>query len=184
MWVAAAWWLWQSRVPDDLRIPDVDAEKLIGAAIVERAERYELFYRVDFVLSTLVLIAVLVAYARWGHRLTRESAAGRIGTGMLLGMLGLAFVWLAQVPFRLAEVWWDRRYDQTDSGYLETLFANWFQLGAEFLFISFALVIVMAIAGRFPRRWWLGAAPVFIGLSALFAFVMPDLSFTDPLEDQ
>ena len=181
MWVAAAWWLWQSRVPDDLRIPDVDAEKLIGAAIVERAERYELFYRVDFVLSTLVLIAVLVAYARWGHRLTRESAAGRIGTGMLLGMLGLAFVWLAQVPFRLAEVWWDRRYDQTDSGYLETLFANWFQLGAEFLFISFALVIVMAIAGRFPRRWWLGAAPVFIGLSALFAFVMPYLSFTDPL---
>jgi STE24 endopeptidase len=165
-------------------VPHVDAEKLIAASVVERAERYELFYRVEFVLSTLVLIAVLVAYARWGHRLARESAAGRIGTGMLLGMLGFAFVWLSQVPFRLAEVWWDRRYDQTDSGYLETLFANWFQLGAEFLFVSFALVVVMAIAGRFPRHWWLGAAPVFVGLSALFAFVMPYLSFTDPLEDQ
>ena len=69
---------------------------------------------------------------------------------MLLGMIGLAFVWLSQVPFRLAEVWWDRRYDQTDSGYLETLFANWIQLGAEFLFICFALVVVMALAGRVP----------------------------------
>ena len=130
-----------------------------------------------------MLLAVLGAYARWGYRFAKESAAGRIGTGMLLGMLGLAFVWLSQVPFRLAEVWWDRRYDQTDSGYVETLFANWFALGAEFLFICFALVIVMAIAGWFPRRWWLGAAPVFVGLSALFAFVMPYLSFTEPLDD-
>jgi STE24 endopeptidase len=183
VWGIAAYLLRGTRVPGDLRIPDVDAEKLVGAAVVDRAERYELFYRVEFVLSTLVLVAVLVAYARWGYRFARESAAGRIGTGMLLGMLGLAFVWLSQVPFRLVEVWWDRRYDQTDSGYVETLFANWFQLGAEFLFICFALVIVMAVAGWFPRRWWLAAAPVFVGLSALFAFVMPYLSFTDPLDD-
>ena len=91
---------------------------------------------------------MLVAYAKYGIRFAKESAAGRIGTGMLLGMIGLALVWISQVPFRLAEVWWDRRYDQTDSGYLETLFANWFELGAEFLFICFALVVVMALAGR------------------------------------
>ena len=83
---------------------------------------------------------MLVLYAKYGIRFAKESAAGRIGTGMLLGMIGLALVWISQVPFRLAEVWWDRRYDQTDSGYLETLFANWFELGAEFLFICFALV--------------------------------------------
>ena len=93
---------------------------------------------------------MLVVYAKYGIRFAKESAAGRIGTGMLLGMIGLALVWISQVPFRLAEVWWDRRYDQTDSGYLETLFANWFELGAEFLFICFALVIVMALAGRLP----------------------------------
>ena len=71
-----------------------------------------------------MLLAVLLPYARGGIRFARESAAGRIGTGMLLGMIGLALVWLSQVPFRLAEVWWDRRYDQTDSGYLETLFGE------------------------------------------------------------
>jgi STE24 endopeptidase len=100
---------------------------------------------------------------------------------MLLGMLGLALVWLAQVPFRLVEVWWERRYDQTESGYVETLFANWFALGAEFLFICFALVVVMALARRFPRRWWLAAAPFFIALAAVFSFVYPYLSPSEPL---
>jgi STE24 endopeptidase len=127
-----------------------------------------------------VLLAVLGLYAWRGARFARESAAGRIGTGMLLGMIGLALVWLSQVPFRLAETWWDRRYDQSDAGYVETLFENWFALGAEFLFVCLALLIVMALAGRFPRRWWLGAAPTFVGLAALFAFVLPYLVPTDP----
>ncbi len=170
-------------MPDGLERPQVDVEQLIDQDTIDEAERYETFFRVEFVVSQLVLIAVLLAYAKWGFRFARESAAGRIGTGMMLGMIGLGLVWLSQVPFRLAEVWWDRRYDQTDSGYLETLFANWIGLGAEFLFVSFALVVVMALAGPFPRRWWLAAAPVFVGLAALFAFVMPYFSVTDPLED-
>ncbi len=183
MWAAAAYELWQSRVPGGLDLPEVDLTGRIDAETITRAERYERFFRIEFVLSQAVLIAVLLAYARWGMRFARESAAGRIGTGMLLGMIGLALVWLSQVPFRIAEVWWDRRYDQTDAGYVETLFANWFELGAEFLFICFALVIVMALAGRFPRRWWIAAAPIFIGLATLFSFIFPYLSATEPLRD-
>ncbi len=180
LWGAAAWSLWQSVLPDDLTLPEVPLTG-IPQETLERADRYERFFRIEFVFSQLVLLGVLAVYARYGIRFAKESAAGRIGTGMLLGMIGLALVWISQVPFRLAEVWWDRRYDQTDSGYLETLFANWFELGAEFLFICFALVIVMAIAGRFPRRWWLGAAPVFVGLAFLFSFVYPYLTPTEPL---
>ena len=125
---------------------------------------------------------MLVAYAKYGIRFAKESAAGRIGTGMLLGMIGFALVWISQVPFRLSEVWWDRRYDQTDSGYVETLFANWIELGAEFLFVCLALLVVMALAGPFPRRWWLGAAPIFIGLAFLFGFIYPYLTPTERLE--
>ena len=180
-WAAVAYTLWQSRVPGGLDLPDVDLTGRIDPDVIARSKRYERFFRFEFVVSELVLIVVLLAYARWGIRFARESAAGRIGTGMLLGMIGLALVWLSQVPFRLAEVWWDRRYDQTDAGYIETLFANWLELGVEFVFICFALVIVMALAGRFPRRWWLGAAPFFVGLATLFAFVFPYLSATEPL---
>ena len=183
VWAVAAYLLWDSHVPDDLVRPQVDVERLIDPATIDEAEDYERFFRIEFVVSQLVLIGVLLLYARFGIRFARESAAGRIGTGMLLGMIGLALVWLSQVPFRLAEVWWERRYDQTDSGYVETLFANWIALGAEFLFVSFALVVVMAIAGVAPRRWWLFAAPFFVGLAALFGFVYPYLSVTEPLED-
>ena len=183
VWAVASYLLWDSHVPDDLVRPQVDVERLIDPATIDEAEDYERFFRIEFVVSQLVLIAVLLLYARFGIRFARESAAGRIGTGMLLGMIGLALVWLSQVPFRLAEVWWERRYDQTDSGYVESLFANWIALGAEFLFVSFALVVVMAIAGVAPRRWWLFAAPFFVGLAALFGFVYPYLSVTEPLED-
>ncbi len=181
IWGAAAWSLWQSVVPGDLTLPDVRLNG-IPPETLDLADRYERFFRIEFVAAQLVLLGVLVAYAKYGIRFAKESAAGRIGTGMLLGMIGLALVWLSQVPFRLAEVWWDRRYDQTDSGYVETLFANWFELGAEFLFVCFALLIVMALAGRFPRRWWLGAAPVFVGLAFLFGFIYPYLTPTDRLD--
>jgi STE24 endopeptidase len=183
LWAIAAWSLWQSRVPGELELGPVDLSEHLDEQTIERAQRYETFLRWEFLASQLVLLAVLAVYARYGIRFARESAAGRIGTGMLLGMIGLALVWTSQVPFQLVEVWWSRRYDQTDSGYLETLFANWWALGAEFLFVSFALAVVMAIAGRFPRRWWIGAAPVFVGLGLLFAFVYPYLSSTEPLDD-
>src|SRR6185312_15267226 len=97
--------------------------------------------------ARLVLIAVLVLYARRGQVLMRESAAGRIGTGMLLGMLGFAIVWLAELPFGIAGLWWERRHDATEMGYVEWVIANFFGLGGQFLFICLALGIVMGLAG-------------------------------------
>ena len=169
-------------MPDGLRPPSLDPARVFAPAALDRAESYERFLRIDFLASQLVLLIVLALYAWRGARFTRESAAGRIGTGMLLGMIGLALVWLSQVPFRLAETWWNRRYDQTDAGYVETLFENWLALGAEFLFICLALLIVMALAGRLPRRWWIAATPAFVGLAALFAFVTPFLVPTEPAD--
>ncbi len=167
-------------VPEGLEVPRLEPDAVFEPAALERAESYERFLRWSGIASQLVLLVVLALYAWRGARFARESAAGRIGTGMLLGMLGLALVWLSQVPFRLAETWWGKRYDQMDAGYVETLFYNWLQLGVEFLFISFALVVVMAIAGRFPRRWWIGAAPVFVALAAVFALIFPYLSSSEP----
>ena len=182
VWALAAYLLWDSRVPDGLSLPPVEADRLIDPATIDRAERYEMFFRVEFVVSQLVLLGVLIALrparrplrARVGGRSDRHRDAARNDrTGARLD--------LAVARSGSLAVWWNRRYDQTDSGYVETLFANWLELGAEFLFVCFALVIVMAIAGRFPRRWWLAAAPVFVALAALFAFVFPYLSSTEPL---
>ena len=176
--------LWRSAIPGDLRLPDVDLARYFDAADLARAARYERVVRWEWLVSQLALLAVLAVYARHGTRLMKESAAGPIGTGMVLGMLGLAIAWLAQVPFGVFDLWWQRRHDLSRVSYWEQVFGGWFALGAEFLFICFALLVVMALARWLGRRWWLAAAPVFVGLAALFLFLSSYLiSDSRPLED-
>ena len=136
-------------------------------------------------LSQVALLVVLAVYARTGVRFVRQSAAGRIGTGMLLGMLGLALVWLSQLPFGIAQHWWDRRYGLATEGYVSWAFSNWGELGAEFLSICVALLIVMAIAGKLPNAWWLPGALVFVAIGTAFQFALPYLvsAGTKPLRD-
>jgi STE24 endopeptidase len=175
-WLAAAILLWQSSVvPDGLDLSGVDPHRYFNDRQLARSASFERFERWDFVLAQVALVAVLAAYARWGLGFARESAAGRIGTGMLLGMLGLGFVWLAQIPFGLAELWWERRHGVSHVGYVEWIFGNWAQLAGEFAFVCLALLIVMALAGKLGGRWWIPGAVAFVALGALFTFVMPYL---------
>ncbi len=113
--------LWPTAVPNDLVLGDIDESAVFGAELVERAERFERFLYVLWVLSQIALLATLWVYARKGAAFTKESAAGPIGTGMLLGMLGLAIVWLVNLPFRLVGHWWALRYDVSDADYLTWL---------------------------------------------------------------
>jgi STE24 endopeptidase len=168
-------YLLESNVPDDLRLPAVDLGRYFSARDLARSADYERFLNVNFVLSQIVLIVVLALYAARGERLTRESAAGRVGTGMLLGMLGLAFVWLSQLPFGLAQLWWERRHDVSKQDYLDWAFGNWFMLGSEFLFACVAIAVVMALAGVLRDRWWIAGVPVLLGLGLAFTFVQPYL---------
>lgn len=152
--------------------------------VVERAEDYERFLYALWILSQWALLATLVLYARRGSAFMRESSAGPIGTGMLLGMLGLAIVWLVNLPFRIAGHWWARRHDLTDADYFTWLVGDWALLGAQFFSICLALLIVMGLARRLGDWWWLPGAGVFVAIAALFTFVGPYLDYTtEPLRD-
>jgi STE24 endopeptidase len=174
-WLVAASVLWQTSVPDDLVLPEVDAEAGLGREVVDEAEDFDAFLRWSFLASQLAALAVLAGWAWRGARFARESAAGRIGTGMLLGMLGLALVWASQLPFQLLELWWLRRHDLWNAGYLDWFFESWALLAAQFLFICLWLLITMALAAVFRRTWWVAAVPVFVGLALSLAFLYPYL---------
>jgi STE24 endopeptidase len=177
--------LWPTAVPNDLVLGDIDESTVFGAELVERAERYERFLYVLWVLSQIALLATLWIYARKGAAFTKESAAGPIGTGMLLGMLGLAIVWLVNLPFRLVGHWWALRYDITDANYVTWLLEDWTLLGAQFVSVCLALLIVMGLARRLGDNWWLPGAAVFVGIAALFTFVSPYIDYTtEPLRDE
>ncbi len=173
VWAVAAWLLWRSSLPA-YRLPHLDERALFRPEALGQAQHYSAGARLFWVGTTVAQLVVLALFARYGLRWTRESAAGPIGTGMLLGMIGFALVWAAQLPFAVLSVWWRHRYG-LDGSYLQETVGNWFALGSEFVVLCVALAIVMGFA-RVPwigDRWWLPAAPVFVGLRAFLAFVTP-----------
>ena len=183
-WAVAAYFLWQSEVPGSLRLPHLDPHAYFTDAELHAAARFARVNDLLFWGTTLAEVAVFAVYARWGVRFVRESAAGPLGTGMLLGMIGFALVWLVELPFGVVDLWWQRRHHISRVGYASYLFGDWAALGAQFLFLCFALAIVMGLArSRLRERWWIVAAPIFVGLGILFAFVSPYLVSTHRLQD-
>jgi len=148
---------------------------VVSAGQEREASNFEEFLRFDFLLSQIAVVAALALYAVFGPRFLRESAAGRIGSGMLLAMLGLALVWVVSIPFSVAELWWSRRHDLSEESYGERVLGGWLALGGEFLFICLAILIVMGLAGPLRDRWWIPGGAVFVGLATLFSFVFPYL---------
>lgn len=173
LWLWAAHALWSATDLPSLDLPRLDPEDYFSDSFLDRSASYERFLGIVGVLGSLTLVAVLAVYAKRGPRLVRESAAGRVGTGMLLAMLGFAVVWLALVPFGLASLWWERRHDVADQGYVAFLVESFLGLGSQFVFLCVGIGIMMGLAGVTRRWWWLAATPAFAGLALLFAFLSP-----------
>ena len=184
LWILAAKLLWDATAAPSVSLPQLDPHAFFSDAFLERSASYERFLSILWLLSVAVLIAVLAVYAQRGQRLVRESAAGRVGTGMLLAMLAFAVVWLAEAPFGLVALWWERRHDVSNQGYLLYLLESFLGLGSQFVFLCVGIGIAMGLAGILRRWWWLAAAPVFVALALLFAFVSPYLiPGTSPVDD-
>jgi STE24 endopeptidase len=173
VWAVLAWLLWRSSLPA-YHLPHLDEHALFPARALDRAQHFSDVERLFWLGGTVAQLAVLGVFARYGVRWMRESAAGPIGTGMLLGMIGFAFVWAAELPFSVLDVWWRKHYGLSGS-YFDATIGNWFALGARFVLLCVALVIVMGLARArwIGERWWLLAAPVFVSLQILLAFVSP-----------
>jgi STE24 endopeptidase len=175
-WAAAAWALSRTSVPDGLVLPKVDVDAVFGADLVARAERYRRFLYVNWLLAEAALLVTLAVYAKRGARLARESAAGPIGTGMLLGMLGLGLAWLVRLPFSVAALWWQRRHGLSSQGYADVLFGGWLALAGAFVALSLALLVLMALAHRLGSWWWLPGSLVLAAVAASLVLAEPYLT--------
>jgi Zn-dependent protease with chaperone function len=184
VWAAAAFLLWNStKVPDGLHIGGLRARDFFSDSLLGKGDHYETFLRINALLATAATILVFLLYARYGKRFMRESAAGPIGTGMLLAMLGFALVWLVGLPFQIASLWWQRRYGVSHESYAEVIFGGWLALGVSFVFLCVAVLVVMGFARLTGDRWWLPGAAYFVGLFALFVFISPYLFSGHRLRD-
>jgi STE24 endopeptidase len=175
VWAVAAYFLWDSVIPSSLSLPDLDPHRYFSSHTLSRTADFERFLELTWVAEQVLLVAVFVAYARWGVGFMKESAAGPIGTGIFLAMMGFALTWFVRVPFEILNTWWERKYHVLNVSYLAVVFGGWLSLGVTFLTLSVAVAIVMNIARWLPRLWWIAAVPVFVGIALLQTFVGPYL---------
>jgi STE24 endopeptidase len=165
LWALAASRLWATSVPDGLRLPALDERSLFGAALVHDAQRFERFLDWTWVAATLASIAGYVAVVRRARTLAPRLGLGGVNAGIVLGVVALTVAWAASLPFVVAVAWWERRHGVSRQSYAATLASTWGgALGVAFV-ATILLAIVLALARRLGRRWWIAAAPA---LAAIF----------------
>ena len=172
-WLVAAWLLTRTTVPGDLHAPPVDARSVFPADALHRSARYDGFLRWLWVAATLVTLAALGLFVHLGPRIARAWELGRVATGIMVGAVTTLGVWAVGLPFGALELWWGRRYGLERSGYAEWAFEQWPALLAQVVGLTIALTVLLLLAGRFGRRWWLAAAPLFVVGGVLLVFVLP-----------
>jgi STE24 endopeptidase len=92
---------------------------------------------------------------------------------VMVGAVTTLGVWAAGLPFGAVELWWGRRYGQEQEGYVSWALGQWPALVGQVVGLTIALTILMLLAGRFGRRWWLVAAPFFVVVGVVLLLVLP-----------
>ena len=171
LWVFAVVLLWRTTVPSGLHLTGLHPHRYFSQQELSTASDYSLFTRWNWVVAELASLAALAVIAWRAPRIVEGIGIGRIGKGVIVGMVTLVGVFFATVPFTLAQWLWDRHYGLVKG----TIFAWWGpqlpSLASGALFSALAILIVMLLGGWFPRLWWIPAAPVFATLALLFTFV-------------
>ena len=173
MWALAAAALWRTKVPADLHLPSLDPSSVFGAHAVRAGVRYERFFDYDWLLGTVAEIGTLVVLVRRGPRLARSLGLGPVNAGIITGVVVTTILWAVSVPFELAAAWWARRHGISKDSWVSIVLSPW----ESFLGKTFATVIVLALllllARRFARAWWIPGATILFALALLLQFVSP-----------
>jgi STE24 endopeptidase len=185
LWIVAAALLWRTSVPGDLELPGLDESSFFGSSTIDRIEGYQRVALIILLSSIAAQLVALGVMALRAPRLARGFGLGPIGSGIILGLLTMLAVWAVGIPFTILETWWARRYDLTELGYAEAVFAPYAELFGLTVTALVTVAIVMWLARRLGRLWWLAGAPAFAAIATTFAFVLPYLltAATEPVRD-
>ena len=172
----AAALLWRTRVPADLRLPDVDARTQFTDAELERIDAFRGPQRVLFLGSVALQLAVVATAAYAGRPVARTVARftrGRIRTGTAIAVLVVGAVWLVRAPLAVAAHRRRRRYGLSEQGYGGWLRDEVVGLAVTTLLVAAAVAAAMYLARRYGRRWWLLGGPALVAAAAVFLAAQP-----------
>src|SRR5439155_16740263 len=170
MWALAAAALWRTKVPADLHLPSLDPSSVFGAHAVRAGVRYERFFDYDWLLGTVAEIGTLVVLVRRGPRLARSLGLGPVNAGLITGVVVMTVLWAVSLPFAVATGWWERRHGLSKEDWGTIVFSPWQGLLTGTFATVVVLAIVLLLAKRFARNWWIAAAAVVLALAVLQQF--------------
>ena len=148
---------------------------MFGEATVRAGERFDRFFEIEWLVGTLVGLAVLVVLVRRGPRIARSLGLGPVNAGIITGVLVTTMLWAVGLPFELAASWWSRRHGISTESWGAIVFAPWGGLlGATFATFV-VLAVLLLLAKRFARMWWAGAIVVLLAFGIALQFVLPYL---------
>jgi STE24 endopeptidase len=169
-WLALAALLWKTTAPE-LELGGLDERDYFSSRMLERSSGYADGLRLLWLLATAATVVTLVVLVRVLPRSVRGMGIGRVGSAVIAGMVVLTTLWLVTLPFGVAALWWQYHWGLGPFDVGAWLSAQWATLLADAGFALMAIAVIVGLAARFRRRWWIPGAGVFIALAVGLVFV-------------
>jgi STE24 endopeptidase len=179
VWVVCIALLWRTEIPSDLKLPHLDPHDYFSQAELDKTVSYERFYTVLWPFSVAATLVTLFVLTRRARRWAAVIGLGRVGTGVVIGMLTITTLWFVGLPFDIAGRWWRERHGLTRGGWFDWLTDPWLELLGQAVTAFLLIVILLALAGRFPRRWWIPAVPVLLAIAVVLSIAYGGLVALD-----
>jgi STE24 endopeptidase len=169
VWVGCAWLLWRTSVPS-LHLSGLNATQYFPARVLRRSEQFTRGEDLLWLLATIANLAALAVLAWRLPRSVRTIGLGRIGSAIIVALVVLVTEWFVQLPFSVASLWWQHHYGLGPFDIGAWLGGQWGALLGESGSLLLGITLIVGLAGRFRRWWWLPAGATIVAVAALFAF--------------
>jgi STE24 endopeptidase len=183
-WAVGAWLLTRTSVPR-LHLGGLEQHGLFPPRLLARTARYTRGSDVLWLAQKIATLAAFAVLAWVLPKRVRGIGLGRVGTSVIVALVLLVTLWFVQLPFALADLWWQHRYGLGPFHVGGWLAQQWSTLGAEAGAVLVGVIVLVAFAGRFRRLWWIASGAAIVAIAALFAFTGGWLAAvgTHPLHD-
>src|SRR5579884_2742418 len=158
-WIVAGLFLWRTSVPP-LSLGGLDPHRAFPAGLLARAHRFGTGERALWLGRTAAVLATLGLLARRLPPAARRLGLGRVGSAVVLGMVAVSAVWAVRLPFSVADLVWRHRYGLGPVDVGSWLAAEWAALSSSAVAALAAIALLVALAVRFPRGWWIPGGAV------------------------
>jgi STE24 endopeptidase len=173
VWLLAALLLWRTKVPSDLHTPSLDPRRVFGPHVVSSGVRFDRFFEIEWILGTFVSIVALVVMVRRGPRFIRSLGLGPVNAGIVTAVLVGVVLWAVSVPFGIVASWWSRRHGISQESWGSIVFSPWGVLLRSTAVSVVVFAVLLLLAKRFARMWWLPAGGIVLALAIGLQLVLP-----------